>query len=73
MIPVVLSVTSTPELRTGQQFILGGLTPRYALRFAAAITLFGAGMHYLVAGRKEANLGKMMVGGVLAILSVFCL
>lgn len=46
------------------------LTPQRALRFAAAITLFGAGMHYLSAGRKDASLSKMMTGAVLALASL---
>jgi hypothetical protein len=73
VLPVVLSVTSAPATQPKQEFILRGLTPNYALRFSAAITLFGAGMHYLVAGRKEADLNKMFLGAVLAIASVFCL
>ena len=49
------------------------MTPRRALRFAAAFTLFGASMHYLVAGRKEADLGKMVTGAVLALASMLFL
>ncbi len=51
----------------------GNLTPRVAARFALSVALFGAAMHYLVAGRKEADLGKMAAGAVLALLSVFLL
>ena len=43
------------------------LTPKYGLKFAAAITLFGAGMHYLVSGRKEGDLGKIITGALLAL------
>lgn len=47
------------------------LTPATALRFAASATLTGASMHYLISGRKEANLGKMVIGAVLALASLF--
>jgi hypothetical protein len=49
------------------------LTPKQGLKFAAAITLFGAGMHYLVSGRKEASLDKMITGAVLALASLLFL
>ena len=49
------------------------MTPQRALRFSAAFTLFGASMHYLVSGRKEANFGKMIAGAVLALASMLFL
>jgi hypothetical protein len=48
-------------------------TPQYAAKFAVAIVLFGAGMHYLVSGRKEADLGRMITGAVLALASLLFL
>lgn len=50
-----------------------GLTPKQALKFAVSLTMFGASMHYLSSGRKEANLGKMITGAVLALASMFFL
>ena len=49
------------------------LTPQYAAKFAVAVVLFGAGMHYLVSGRKEADLGRMITGAVLALASMLFL
>ena len=49
------------------------MTPKRALRFSAAFTLFGAAMHYLVSGRKEANLNKMVTGAVLVMASLLLL
>jgi hypothetical protein len=49
------------------------MTPQRALRFSVAFTLFGASMHYLVSGRKEANLSKMITGAVLALASMLFL
>jgi hypothetical protein len=49
------------------------MTPKQALKFSVAITLFGAAMHYLVSGRKEANLGKMITGALLALASILIL
>jgi hypothetical protein len=49
------------------------LTPRYVLKFAVAIVLFGAGMHYLVSGRKEANLNRMITGALLTLASMLFL
>ncbi|MDE2141484.1 MAG: hypothetical protein KGJ84_03625 [Elusimicrobia bacterium] len=48
-------------------------TPEHALKFAAAIVLFGAGMHYLTTGRKEADLGRMITGAILALVSLLFL
>ena len=50
-----------------------GLTPKQALKFSIALTLFGAAMHYLVSGRKEADFGKMITGAVLALASMLFL
>ncbi len=49
------------------------MTPTRALRFSVAFTLFGAAMHYLVSGRKEADLNKMITGAVLALASLLFL
>lgn len=49
------------------------MTPQRALRFSLAFTLFGASLHYLVTGRKEANFGKMLTGAVLALASLLFL
>jgi hypothetical protein len=49
------------------------MTPKRALRFSAAFTLFGAAMHYLISGRKEANLNKMVTGAVLVMASLLLL
>lgn len=49
------------------------LTPQYVGKFAVAIVLFGAGMHYLVSGRKEADLGRMITGAVLTLASLLFL
>jgi len=46
------------------------LTPKYALKWAAALTFFGAGMHYLTTGRKEADFGRIATGAVLTLLSL---
>lgn len=48
-------------------------TPQYAAKFAVAIVLFGAGMHYLVSGRKQADLSRMITGAVLALASMLFL
>jgi hypothetical protein len=48
-------------------------TPQYAAKFAVAIVLFGAGMHYLTSGRKEADLGRMITGALLALASLLFL
>jgi hypothetical protein len=49
------------------------MTPKRALKFSVAFTLFGAAMHYLVSGRKEANFEKMITGAVLALASLLFL
>ena len=49
------------------------MTPKRALKFSVAFTLFGAAMHYLVSGRKEADLNKMITGAVLALASLLFL
>jgi hypothetical protein len=48
-------------------------TPTYAAKFAAAIVLFGAGMHYLDSGRKQADFGRMVTGAILALASLLFL
>ena len=47
--------------------------PRYAAKFAVAIVLFSAGMHYLVSGRKEADLSRMITGALLTLASLLFL
>jgi hypothetical protein len=47
--------------------------PKSAVRIAVAIALFSAAMHYLVSGRKERDLNKMIAGAVLALASLFFL
>lgn len=49
------------------------ITPATIGRFTLAVVLFGASMHYLVSGRKEASLNKMFVGALLALASIACL
>jgi hypothetical protein len=64
-VPIVVTGTSVePAIR---------FTPRHALKFAVAIVLFGAGMHYLVSGRKEASLNRMITGALLALASLLFL
>ncbi len=46
------------------------LTPKFALKWAAALTLFGAGMHYLATGRKEADFGRIVTGAILTLASL---
>lgn len=73
MLSIAVSVdqnTPPPPKSSGP---VSGITPLYALKFAVALTLFGAGMHYLVSGRKEANWNKMLAGAALALASVFFL
>ena len=49
------------------------MTPKRALKFSVAFTLLGAAMHYLVSGRKEANIDKMITGAVLVLASLLFL
>ena len=49
------------------------LTPRVALKWAAALTCFGAGMHYLSTGRKQADFGRIMTGAILIFVSLLLL
>ncbi|HEX4047062.1 MAG TPA: hypothetical protein VH309_04485 [Elusimicrobiota bacterium] len=58
---------------TGHRVPTVSLTPQRALRFSVAFTLAGAAMHYLVSGRKEADIGKMITGAVLALASMLFL
>lgn len=46
------------------------VTPLVALRVSAATMLIAMGMHYLVSGRKEASLDKMINGAVLCLMSL---
>ena len=47
------------------------VTPRVAGRMALSTILMMTGMYYLVTGRRDANMSRMMTGAVLAIASVF--
>lgn len=49
------------------------LTPKYALKWTVAVTLFGGAMHYLVTGREEGDWGKIVTGAVLALASLLFL
>ena len=49
------------------------MSPKRALKFSVAFTLAGAAIHYLVSGRKEANINKMITGAVLALASLLFL
>ena len=49
------------------------VSAKTSVKFAVAVALFGAAMHYLVSGRKEASLGKMMAGALLVLASLFFL
>ncbi|MFI5363178.1 MAG: hypothetical protein ACHQ49_14520 [Elusimicrobiota bacterium] len=49
------------------------MAPLRALRFSVAFTLFGAGMHYLVTGRKEGDFGRIATGAVLTLASLLFL
>lgn len=46
------------------------ITPQVALRVAASTVLISTGMYYLVAGRRDADFGKMTTGAVLCLLSL---
>jgi hypothetical protein len=46
------------------------VTPTVALRVSAATVLISTGMYYLVSGRREASLDRMMTGAVLCLLSL---
>jgi hypothetical protein len=70
MLPPMTVVSASSDI--GPKMVIS-MTPKRALRFSAAITLFGASMHYLVSGRKEANLNKMITGAVLALASMLFL
>jgi hypothetical protein len=66
-------VVETAVVATSSRTATLSMTPQRALRFSVAFTLFGASMHYLVSGRKEASLNKMITGAILAFLSLLCL
>jgi hypothetical protein len=70
MLPPLTVVSAGSDL--GPKMVIS-MTPKRALRFSAAFTLFGASMHYLVSGRKEADVGKMITGAVLALASLLFL
>jgi hypothetical protein len=67
-------VAASVDAAEGTTRILGfAMSPARMGRFALALTFFGAAMHYLVSGRKESNFSKMIVGAVLALLSMLVL
>ena len=47
------------------------LTPQVMARMALSVALMAIGMHYLVSGRKEANVSRMITGALLTVASVF--
>ena len=49
------------------------LTPKIAFKTAAAAGLVAAALYCLVSGRKQADLGKMIMGAVLALASLLFL
>jgi len=51
----------TPELQ---------FTPQVIFKFAGGVMLATAALYYLAKGREDKDLGKMLTGGVLAVLSV---
>ena len=65
--------SQTASLAGATRTIGFNLSPARTLRFSAALTLFGAGMHYLVSGRKEASFNKMILGAVLTLASMLVL
>jgi hypothetical protein len=67
-----LTIVSAGSSDLGPKMVIS-MTPKRALRFSAAVTLFGASMHYLVSGRKEADINKMITGAVLALASLLFL
>ena len=47
------------------------LTPPVLGKVAVSISLMAAGMHYLVTGRRDADVSRMIVGAILTLASVF--
>ena len=43
------------------------VTPRVAGRLALSVVLMATGMHYLVSGRTQANVSRMITGAILAV------
>jgi hypothetical protein len=46
------------------------VTPQVAARMAVSTVLMATGMFYLVSGRKEADVKKMITGAMLALASI---
>lgn len=46
------------------------VTPTMMERMSISVPLMAIGMFYLVTGRQQANLGRMMTGAVLSLASV---
>jgi len=65
-------VVTPASVSAGPKLVVA-MTPQRALKFSVAFTLFGAAMHYLVSGRKEADFGKMITGALLALASLLFL
>lgn len=67
---VVLALIVAPEAGAPRPVPAFELTPKFALKWAAALTLFGAGMHYLATGRKQADIDRIITGAVLTLASL---
>ena len=48
------------------------ITPGVMTKVSLSVVLMTAGMYYLVTGRREAELNRMILGAVLSIASLFC-
>lgn len=66
----MFSLVVAPEPRPTKPIPVIEMTPKFALKWAAAVTLFGAGMHYLATGRKEADFGRIVTGALLTLASL---
>ena len=66
----MLSLIVAPEPGPSGPVPAFELTPKFALKWAAALTLFGAGMHYLATGRKQGDFDRIITGAVLTLASL---
>ncbi len=66
----MFSLIVAPPPGSGAPVPAYALTPKFALKWAAALTLFGAGMHYMVTGRTQADFGRVMTGAILVLASL---
>lgn len=46
------------------------ITPQVGLRVAASVSLMTLGLYYLSTGRRDADLSRMILGGLLSIASL---